>query len=1209
MRKLFESIFYGKQKLEQDWNCLEANTFDARFPGMMPPYKYTWGCPVTEITGTTNIIGSGDVNTNLIVAGCATAHIAAKAARLSRGGFDDWYLPNGAEMKAMYQQKSVIPFFGGTNISYWTSYEDDDDSAYFMQNGNVIAAAKTFELRVRPIHKVLGDYKIGDTGPGGGIIFYTKPSTPLHKISIYDTELKENDSAVDVVVESPGYTVNWNAGVNDVVKGGIVESSGEFTIRNIDGVLTKFLFNLASQPEGRYIVEFQKRTVETETWESFWKGVLMPDFSARADIPDEPISFQATDGIALLDAIELTSEDSELMLITIIKGLRQIPTERLFPLLPETRFLWAKTQWFSDALTEDSEPLFQIGMFGKSLWVKKEIKEGYSGEIAVNIVPMTYKEVIQHICERFNAILIMQQGAWYLFQRDAIASADTITFETFHSYPSLGNWRTIPSTTTVPCVKEIDQSNRYRSGSEFFWLPGLKSVETVYGGGNFADGFDSLIPNGFLLGQTYTTMPLRSGTGNYLHIRISFRERYSIDWAGAYAPEQQFAATVYYKVTVRCGSYYLNAGTGAWSLNSAASNLIMPSNTRLERYCHTETGQWIFIDQISYMKNLITQDLPADAEVTFKMERVSILVHYGGDYFTASINEHFDYQPDVENHFMLYIVDNEAPVDHVVFTADNPTTGFQLEIDLGEGLFGTARVIQNRVIGANNAGGELWGRGYSSTKTKFFNELLVHEVMKAQTKGLMCITSQILERNADYMHIWQAIEIKINYTTYRFHFNNVTYNAHTETWEGDWFEIYRGKATIFPDIITDKLRPDSGLNPYLPYSPVVIQGLSNVWNISDQSIDLTQKGINEDAGITTNETILAIRSFIPTPSANKTLIAADKNGVLKQVDSFGITKIVGEQASKVIPNPDVEIYDGFLYNWYVTQEAALISLTGLTDGWDVPTQAELDNLIKYLIYAGYNYDDSVVNNKIGKALTTDSGWNVSAVEGAIGNTDYPAKRNVTGFGLRPTGVRESDGGFVHAGKFGILWTKTELPPSENAIYFISSCDSVDFQSGNTSKINGFSIRLFRTASKKEQALKDGTAIANAYTGNDGKVYQGVRLGAHIWLSENLAETKYNTGVEIPECQDADIWEGLTVPARCSYDNDPTKAFLDSGEVIFKDGKKLPSDQISYISNKAPTEAIAGAIRYRSDASASYAEMVMEVAEGKWDWVVIKQIRF
>lgn len=53
---------------------------------------------------------------------------------------------------------------------------------------------------------------------------------------------------------------------------------------------------------------------------------------------------------------------------------------------------------------------------------------------------------------------------------------------------------------------------------------------------------------------------------------------------------------------------------------------------------------------------------------------------------------------------------------------------------------------------------------------------------------------------------------------------------------------------------------------------------------------------------------------------------------------------------------------------------------------------------------------------------------------------------------------------------------------------------------------------------------------------DENVYQTVRIGNQVWMTENLRVTKYNDGTTIPLITDSASWSGLTTPAYCFYDN-------------------------------------------------------------------------
>jgi hypothetical protein len=128
-------------------------------------------------------------------------------------------------------------------------------------------------------------------------------------------------------------------------------------------------------------------------------------------------------------------------------------------------------------------------------------------------------------------------------------------------------------------------------------------------------------------------------------------------------------------------------------------------------------------------------------------------------------------------------------------------------------------------------------------------------------------------------------------------------------------------------------------------------------------------------------------------------------GTLGIQGNIGIQGTGFEEASNVVTN----IVYGNLYNWYAVTDAKNIAPVG----WHVPTDTELTTLENYLITNGYNYDGTTSGNKIAKSLATSTGWTSNSGTGTVGNSDYPAYQNKTGFLTFPNGIRATEGGFFN----------------------------------------------------------------------------------------------------------------------------------------------------------------------------------------------------
>lgn len=70
--------------------------------------------------------------------------------------------------------------------------------------------------------------------------------------------------------------------------------------------------------------------------------------------------------------------------------------------------------------------------------------------------------------------------------------------------------------------------------------------------------------------------------------------------------------------------------------------------------------------------------------------------------------------------------------------------------------------------------------------------------------------------------------------------------------------------------------------------------------------------------------------------------------------------------------------------------------------------------------------------------------------------------------------------------------------------------------------------------------KDSPDISyGSITDQSGNTYKTVEIGTQTWMAENLATTRFNDNIAIPNVTGNSEWTNLTTPAYCWYDNDET----------------------------------------------------------------------
>ena len=213
----------------------------------------------------------------------------------------------------------------------------------------------------------------------------------------------------------------------------------------------------------------------------------------------------------------------------------------------------------------------------------------------------------------------------------------------------------------------------------------------------------------------------------------------------------------------------------------------------------------------------------------------------------------------------------------------------------------------------------------------------------------------------------------------------------------------------------------------------------------------------------------------------------------------------------------VEVVYGYLYNWYAYSDAKNIA----NEGWRVAVWDDYDD---FATYYGDEYDAMFFGyHSFGdKAKDTDmTYWNGE-------NTSDNESR----FNARGAGVRNIEGGtFMHFQTRCELWTNLS---NQVSLYFEYGSGHVHAESSYAAF--GQSIRLV----KETTTLSHGQE--GLYIGNDGRIYRTICIGSVEWLADNLCETKFRDGTEIPEVTDGETWDDLVTSARCSHGNDEDFSF-------------------------------------------------------------------
>jgi uncharacterized protein (TIGR02145 family) len=140
------------------------------------------------------------------------------------------------------------------------------------------------------------------------------------------------------------------------------------------------------------------------------------------------------------------------------------------------------------------------------------------------------------------------------------------------------------------------------------------------------------------------------------------------------------------------------------------------------------------------------------------------------------------------------------------------------------------------------------------------------------------------------------------------------------------------------------------------------------------------------------------------------------------------------------------------------------------------------------------------------------------------------------------GIVTYDGGASIISR-GVCWGTSENPTTTDnktsdgtgTGTFTSSLD--DLSGDNTYYAKAYATNIIGTAYGKEITINLLNINQELEVKDiEGNTYHSVKIGAQVWMGENLKTTMYNDGKSIPLVSDGLIWESLTTPAYCNYDN-------------------------------------------------------------------------
>jgi uncharacterized protein (TIGR02145 family) len=154
---------------------------------------------------------------------------------------------------------------------------------------------------------------------------------------------------------------------------------------------------------------------------------------------------------------------------------------------------------------------------------------------------------------------------------------------------------------------------------------------------------------------------------------------------------------------------------------------------------------------------------------------------------------------------------------------------------------------------------------------------------------------------------------------------------------------------------------------------------------------------------------------------------------------------------------------GVLYNFLAAMNGKFSSCENergiCPEGWHIPSNEEWTTLENYLISNGYNFDESKIENKIAKSISSKTQWYKDYIWESGCPNDNPSTNNRSNFSGYPGGVRGNTGFFAES-QWGIWWTSTNCYSFRTTVRGVT-WDNTGLWEADFSREDGVSVRCLR----------------------------------------------------------------------------------------------------------------------------------------------------